>query len=54
MYELQLQYDKYFHWIRKSKTFHEQKYQEHCDVIQKLNHAEKCVLATVRINLTRN
>ena len=29
-------------------------YQEHCDVIQKLIHVEKWVLATVRTNLVHN
>ena len=29
-------------------------YQEHCDVIQNLNHVEEWVLAIVRINLAGN
>ena len=53
MYEIRHQHCKFCDWIKISKRFINE-YQGHCDVIQKLIHAEKWVLVTVRINLARN
>ena len=42
-----------FNGLENQKYFMNE-YQQHCDVIQKLNHMEKRVLATVRFNLAGN
>ena len=51
MYKIQHQRD-IFVGLEDQKHFINE-YQEYCDVIQKLLHAGKWMLATVRINLAR-
>ena len=53
MYEMPHQHGNIFILLEGQKHFIND-YQEHFNVIQKLNHTGKWVLATVRINLVRN